>query len=543
MKKALFFDVGSKKFQGCHVSLTAMPHASVRCFRTPEDTDFLRETPINKETTVEVRSFSKAACDWAVRTPGSPELLVRCATEDEMTAMVMEVSEIIGAIVEGSREIDALQQQQQQQQHQQEKPLKPEWATVKLRSGRAASPAPRPATAPAEGDASLAKAHRQQTKRTEHRSHVCQEILASEKSYVESLATMVEVYMTPMAQGVPGQVEKCDPLDVQTVFGDVEQILTINRELLTSLEERMKTFSVDTVIGDLFVKLCPFFKLYSAYSSGFERATKKLEQMRAASPALAAWLDAQGSGPRCRGLSLPSFLIMPVQRVPRYLLLLGDLEKNTWAHHADSKTLAKALAELRVTAAHINESVRRQESAARMAEIHGRVFDFDGDLIQPTRVYQSELALRIVKRNGHRKERVAVLFNDLLLLCMPKAHNRLKFKESLTLGPSCWVRALPAAIASAPAGLEHAAQVITDDETIILLFASASERINFTALLENKAIGANPTRTARCRVYQAETKFWKPEALFCDNAIDMDKGGIFSKDSTVTASLFERNLK
>ena len=51
----------------------------------------------------------------------------------------------------------------------------------------------------------------------------------------------------------------------------------------------------------------------------------------------AARLDA-----RCRGLDLGSLLIMPVQRVPRYALLLGEIAKRTADDHLDAPALARA---------------------------------------------------------------------------------------------------------------------------------------------------------------------------------------------------------
>src|SRR3990167_4187381 len=42
-------------------------------------------------------------------------------------------------------------------------------------------------------------------------------------------------------------------------------------------------------------------------------------------------------------LNLESFLIMPIQRMPRYLLLLTDLKKYTNVHHPDFEYLPNAI--------------------------------------------------------------------------------------------------------------------------------------------------------------------------------------------------------
>lgn len=50
---------------------------------------------------------------------------------------------------------------------------------------------------------------------------------------------------------------------------------------------------------------------------------------------------------RCKGLALQSFLIMPIQRIPRYILFLEDLKKKTPESHPDSKELANAIEKTR----------------------------------------------------------------------------------------------------------------------------------------------------------------------------------------------------
>ena len=46
---------------------------------------------------------------------------------------------------------------------------------------------------------------------------------------------------------------------------------------------------------------------------------------------------------RCHGLDLTSFLIMPVQRVPRYRMLIEEIVKQTPPDHPDMQSLATAL--------------------------------------------------------------------------------------------------------------------------------------------------------------------------------------------------------
>lgn len=59
-------------------------------------------------------------------------------------------------------------------------------------------------------------------------------------------------------------------------------------------------------------------------------------------------------------LGLLSFLILPVQRIPRYVLLLSDLLKNTVPQHPDYENIKAALQQIKELADYIN--IRKQDS-------------------------------------------------------------------------------------------------------------------------------------------------------------------------------------
>ena len=64
----------------------------------------------------------------------------------------------------------------------------------------------------------------------------------------------------------------------------------------------------------------------------------------------------------CNGLDLASFLITPVQRIPRYVMLLQDLFRNTPDSHTDYSNLNKALEKMRDVAEYVNEKKRVAEN-------------------------------------------------------------------------------------------------------------------------------------------------------------------------------------
>jgi FYVE/RhoGEF/PH domain-containing protein 3 len=78
----------------------------------------------------------------------------------------------------------------------------------------------------------------------------------------------------------------------------------------------------------LFVRFVPWFKMYSLYCSTYEASSKLLEQLLGDKKfaAFHAFLNDATAKSKSQ---LPSFLISPIQRVPRYKLLLDEMKKNT----------------------------------------------------------------------------------------------------------------------------------------------------------------------------------------------------------------------
>jgi len=88
-----------------------------------------------------------------------------------------------------------------------------------------------------------------------------------------------------------------------------------------------------------------------------------------------------------KALSLQSFLILPVQRIPRYEMLLRDILKETGDDHAEYQSLQDALEQIKEIAAHVNESKRNIENLATVLDIHGKIQDKNSDfnLVVPGR--------------------------------------------------------------------------------------------------------------------------------------------------------------
>jgi hypothetical protein len=75
-------------------------------------------------------------------------------------------------------------------------------------------------------------------------------------------------------------------------------------------------------VGETFKRFTPFLKVYTDYINGYSDASKTLKEARKKNPQFEKWLKEQKKRPECKNLDLASFVVMPVQRIPRYRMIM-----------------------------------------------------------------------------------------------------------------------------------------------------------------------------------------------------------------------------
>ena len=197
-------------------------------------------------------------------------------------------------------------------------------------------------------------------------------------------------------------------------------ILNFNKILLEGIEQRLRNWSDEQALGDIFIKLTDFLRIYVDYVNNFDNAISLATKLKKKNPEFTKFLLKAEKIPACRGLSFESFLIMPVQRVPRYVMLLMDLLKNTWNDHFDYNDIEAALKKMKETGDFINESKRNAEGSEKMkflsTALSGKV---PKEFIAPHRKYIFEGSVKWVSNFTA----YLFLFSDLLLVTKAGRHN------------------------------------------------------------------------------------------------------------------------
>ncbi|KAF9159267.1 hypothetical protein DFQ26_006738 [Actinomortierella ambigua] len=132
----------------------------------------------------------------------------------------------------------------------------------------------------------------------------------------------------------------------------------------------------------------------------------------------------------------------PVQRIPRYRMLLESLLRHTPSHHPDYHNLKLAYGALEQTATFVNDTIRQHEMFQEMLDIQRRLSGLNEPLIIPGRVLLKKgLVNKISRRNVHL--RIIYLFSDCLIWTSPSlnpiddtlmCHRKVKLESCTIVG-------------------------------------------------------------------------------------------------------------
>jgi hypothetical protein len=99
--------------------------------------------------------------------------------------------------------------------------------------------------------------------------------------------------------------------------------------------------------------------MYSSYLNNYETALEIRAELTLRNSNFVKFIEQAAQDARCNGLTIADLLIEPVQRIPRYKMLLEQLLKHTDDDHPDYESIRAALERVSSAATHNNEQIRR----------------------------------------------------------------------------------------------------------------------------------------------------------------------------------------
>ena len=262
------------------------------------------------------------------------------------------------------------------------------------------------------------------------------ELVTTERTYVNLLDGLIINYVNKLKDSsiiTRNQYAALFPSDIITIHN-------CNKTFLQDLEKLHKTWNNSTSkLSPLIQSFVPYFRMYQNYVNNHEKSTTILTQLNQTN---AKFLEHEQSvQSSCGNLRLSGLLILPIQRIPRYEILLKEIIKNTPKNHIDLNGLNESLNKVKDVSTAINDRMKENERRKKVREVETR-FGGTVALVAPARQFVKEGMLCKIERKAD-SDYMFFLFSDCLVYGMEQGFitkSALKFKNLLPIDVAFRVR-------------------------------------------------------------------------------------------------------
>ena len=281
------------------------------------------------------------------------------------------------------------------------------------------------------------------------RNKIMGELISTEEEYVSRLFLFISLFLTPLelssssssssssspSPSSPGidisslsLSSPSSPLSswmgapvvskemINNIFGNIKEIYKLNKELLERMKEGYGRWPWQPfLVSQPLLQLFPYFLAYSSYINSFHLSLSSLLSLCKQNKTFDKWYKETEKNERLNRMDFSDYSILPVQRIPRYVLLLDQLYANTSDQHIDKSGLLSALSYARSLADQINERKAMSENMQKVYQIQQSLIGSSiPTLLQSSRSFIRSGQILILSDRIHH--RYMILFNDLILI-------------------------------------------------------------------------------------------------------------------------------
>jgi len=216
--------------------------------------------------------------------------------------------------------------------------------------------------------------------------HALSELVTTERSYVARLNALYNRYAVPLKQLARDKDTQIIPAaETDIIFGNAGEILAANKVLLCELEVEYDQgpAQLASLVGDILCRHMHMFQCYVTYLSGIERAQHTYNQMLK-HRAFRDFIErTQHSTDELGNVGLRELMMEPLQRIPRYQLLIGHLLKHMPPNSMQTQRLQDASAAATIIAS--RRATEGERLAAVLWSCQRKIDRFPPELVSPHR--------------------------------------------------------------------------------------------------------------------------------------------------------------
>ncbi|XP_046448804.1 protein vav-like isoform X2 [Daphnia pulex] len=262
------------------------------------------------------------------------------------------------------------------------------------------------------------------------REYSIRELVESEKRYIEALNMIKTNFIVPLSSVLREDEKKC-------VFHGIEELHEIHTGLYSDLIKACTTNNA-IKLHMVFLNWKDKFLIYGSICSNLSSARRAIKSAICRSREVAEKIE------RCQreasevALNLEDLITLPMQRLLKYPLLLGNLCKHTEKSHEDYHDLQLAYEAMVDIADYTNESTRDYEMRQIIKDVQASISNWNTmencDLVEYGRLIKDgELKMRSHEESRNAKTRYVFLFNRGVIFCKATRGDQYSFKLFLSL--------------------------------------------------------------------------------------------------------------
>lgn len=243
----------------------------------------------------------------------------------------------------------------------------------------------------------------------DRRLNIAKEVYDTELVFNTGLRVIdLQFYKPLIGQGIieDSLVNVMFPPSIQTVISISDHFLSLLR---ARLHREPEPTAQTLCLGDAFVELAPMLKNYSDYVNNYVESYNTLSFCQRNYPKFAEFVSKRQT------FFVENLLITVIQRSPRYVLFIRDLQKVTPPEHPDHPLLEQALLDVTEAVSYINERKRefdqQKYSIALQMEFNIQV-DYNRTLIHEEKVWNRPNPSGATLSETYK----FVIFSDFVLL-------------------------------------------------------------------------------------------------------------------------------
>ncbi|KAJ3432102.1 protein tag-52-related [Anaeramoeba flamelloides] len=256
----------------------------------------------------------------------------------------------------------------------------------------------------------------QQSRKQIKRINTILELISTEKTYLKHLQLTIKHFLDPLTKN-----QIVSKTKLKQMFSNIVPLMQLSEKFY----ERLVNRRIDTTThqwGNVFDGIIDFMKIYTSYVNNYDTAIIIISEEKNQNEKFKEFIDSKKSITELENLRLFSLLITPIQRIPRYVILINQIVKNTDESNPDNLYLSNVLEKMKEIAKHLNLNRSHLMEFQRILAIQNKFQNLaEGEsLLDAGRRLKKEGKLNVYNKRKKKKplkvfKQWVFLFNDLLI--------------------------------------------------------------------------------------------------------------------------------